>query len=81
MGSVSVFVMHMLYDCVLCASCSSFQCCVLYDLQVINAGQECKRLPYGRGILQSWSHNCIVGSHECLFLFIPSCCSECFYNL
>ena len=33
-----------------------------------------------RGILQSWSHNCLVGSHECL-LFTPSCCSECFYDL
>ena len=34
-----------------------------------------------RGILQSWSHNCLVGSHECLLLFTPSCCSECFYDL
>ena len=22
-----------------------------------------------------------VGSHECLLLFTPSCCSECFYDL
>ena len=36
--------------------------------------------PYGRGILQSRSHNCLVGSHECLFLFTPSCCSKCFYE-
>ena len=27
------------------------------------------------------SHNCIVGSHECLLLFTPFCCSECFYDL
>ena len=33
------------------------------------------------GILQSWSHNCLVGSYECLLLFTPSCCSECFYDL
>ena len=26
-------------------------------------------------------HNCFIGSHECLLLFIPSCCSECFYDL
>ena len=40
-----------------------------------------QRRPYGRGILQSRSYNCLVGSHECLLLFIPSCCSECFYDL
>ena len=28
----------------------------------------------GRGILQSLSH-------ECLLLFTPSCCCECFYHL
>ena len=22
--------------------------------------------------------NCLIGSHECLLLFTPSCCSECF---
>ena len=32
------FVMQMLYVCVLCASCSSSQCCVLHDLQFVNAG-------------------------------------------
>ena len=39
----------------------------------VNAGCRCKRRPYGRGILQSRSHNCLVGSHECLLLFTPSC--------
>ena len=24
---------------------------------------------YGRGILQSRSHDCLIGSHECLLLF------------
>ena len=28
-----------------------------------------------------FSHNCFIGSHECLLLFTPSCCSECFYDL
>ena len=28
------FVMHMLYVCVLCASCGSFQCCILHDLHL-----------------------------------------------
>ena len=36
---------------------------------------------YGRGILQSWSHDCLIGSHECLLPFTPSCCCECFYHL
>ena len=63
------------------ASCGSSQCCILHDLQFVNAGQGCKRRPYGRDILQSRSHNCLVGSHEWLLLFTPSCCSECFYDL
>ena len=54
---------------------------VLHDLQFVNAGRGCKRQPYGRGMLQSRSHHCLVGSHECLLLFAPSCCSECFYDL
>ena len=59
------FVMQMLYVCVLCASCGSSQCCVLHDLQFVNAGRGCNRRPYRRGILQSRSHNCFIGSHEC----------------
>ena len=40
-GECECFVMQMLYVCVLCASCSSSQCCVLHDLQFVNAGQGC----------------------------------------
>ena len=69
---------QMLYVCVLCASCGSSQCCVLHDLQFVNAGRGCNSRPYRRGILQSRSHNCFIGSHECLLLFTPPCCSECF---
>ena len=61
------FVMQMVYVCVLCASCGSSQCCILHDLQFVNAG---------RGILQNRSHDCFIGSHECLLLFTPSCCGE-----
>ena len=67
MGSMSVFVMHMLYVCVLCLSCGCCQCWILHDLQFVNAGRGCKRRPYGRRILQSWSHDCLITSHECLF--------------
>ena len=66
------FVMQMFVSCV-------------HPVAVLNAfvdaGRGCKRRPYGIGILQSWSHNCLVGSHECLLLFTPSCYSECFYDL
>ena len=70
-GKGECFVMQMLYVCVLRASCGCSPCCVLYDLQFVTAGRGCKRRPYGRGILQSWSHNRLVGSNECLLLFTP----------
>ena len=56
-GECECFVMQMLYVCVLYASCGSSQCCVLHDLQFVNAGRGCNRRPYRRGILQSRSHN------------------------
>ena len=62
-------VMHMLYVCVMCASCGSPQCCVLHDLQFVNADRGCKRQPCRRDTLQSLSHDCLIGSHECLFYF------------
>ena len=65
-GKCECFVRQMLYVCVLCASCGRSQCFVPHDLQFVNAGRGCKRRPYGRGIIQSWSHNCFVCSHECL---------------
>ena len=42
-GESECFVMQMLYVCVLCASCGSSQCCVLHDLQFVNAGRGCHR--------------------------------------
>ena len=50
-------------------------------LKFVNAGRRCKRRPYGRGILQYRSHDCPVGSNECLLLFTPFCCDEGFYYL
>ena len=41
-GKYECFVMHMLYVCILCESCSSSQCSVLHDLQFVNAGRGCK---------------------------------------
>ena len=41
----------------------------------ISAGRGCKRRPYGRGIPQSWYHDCLIlGSHEYLLQLTPSCC-------
>ena len=45
-GKYECFSMQMLYVCVLCATCGSSQCCILHDLQFVNAGQGCKRRPY-----------------------------------
>ena len=42
-GECECFVMQMLYVFVLCASCGSYQCCVLHDFQFVNAGRGCKR--------------------------------------
>ena len=75
------FIRQMLYFCVLWASCGSSQCCILHDLQFVDAGRGCKRRPYRRGILQSRSHDCLIGSHKCVLLFTPSCCGEVFYHL
>ena len=81
MGSVSVSSCR----CCMFVSCvhpvAVLNAAVLHDLQFVNAGRGCNRRPYRRGILQSRSHNCFIGSHECLLLFTPSCCSECFYDL
>ena len=38
-------------------------------------------LMIGRGILQSRSHDCLIGRQECVLLFTPSCFCECFYHL
>ena len=30
---------------------------------------------------EEYSRACFIGSNECLLLFTPSCCSECFYDV
>ena len=56
--------MQTLYVRVLCASCDSSQCCVLHDLQFVDAGRGCKRRPYGKDIIQSRSHGCLIGNNN-----------------
>ena len=74
-------------------SISSCRCCMfmfcVHPVEVLNSAfcMTCrmpmldggfKKRPYGRGIPQSRSHDCLLGSHECLLMFTPSCCGECF---
>ena len=39
-GKHECFVMQMLYVCVLCASSGSSQCCIMHDLQFVNARMQ-----------------------------------------
>ena len=68
-------------------SVSSCRCCIcvscVHPVTVLNAAfcMTCSLLILvedERGILQSWSHNCRVCSHACLFLFTPSSCISAF---
>ena len=54
-GGGECFVMQMLYVCVLCASCGSSQCCVLHDLQFVNAGQGCNKDAIGDHTEEAYS--------------------------
>ena len=45
--------------------------CMTWSLLMLNED--------GRDILQNRSHDCLIGSHECILLFTPSCC-KCFYH-
>ena len=65
-GKYESIVIQMLYVCVSFSSCSSSQCCVLHYLQVVNTGRGGMRRPYGGGIIQNRSYDCLVFSHECL---------------
>ena len=78
-------LVYVKYECfvmqMLCLVYILWQFSILHDLPFVNASRGCKRRPYGRGILQSRSYDCLIGSHECLLLFTPLCCCECFYHL
>ena len=69
MGSMSV------------SSCRCYMFVSLHLVAVLNAGRGCNRRPYRGGILQSQSPDCLIGSHECLLLFIPSCCCDLFLTI
>ena len=70
-GKYECFVMQMLDVCVLCASCVSYQCCILHDSQFVNVALGCKR----RQMEDVYSRAGLMTAlcHECLLLFTPSC--------
>ena len=75
-GKCECFVIQRLYVSFLYVSCGILQCYVLHDLQFVYDGQGSKKRPYdGREILQSRSHDCLIGSHEFLKAVMrPSFC-------
>ena len=48
-------MIHIMYVCVLCAYCGSSQCCILHDLQFVNAGRgyDLMEEAYSRGDLMT----------------------------
>ena len=68
-GNMSLSSCRCFYVCVSWTSCGSPQCCILHDLQFVNAGRGCKWRPYGRGIfrtilLKAASHHIPTGRHR-----------------
>ena len=81
MGSVSVSS---------CICCKCVSC--MHPVAVLNAAfcMTCSLLMLvgdarGDHLEEAYSRagtrNCLVGSHECLLQFTPSCCSEFFYDM
>ena len=68
--------------CVFCLYCEAWSCrCSCMRSVSVSSCRwfvSCVH-PYGRGILQSRSHDFLVSSHEYLLLFTPSCFGECFF--
>ena len=70
-------------------SVSSSRCCIfvssVHHVAVLNA-ELCMTFRLlmlvedARGILQSRCYGCLICSNDCLLLFSPSNCSECFYH-
>ena len=81
MGSMSVSSCR----CCMCVSC-------VHPVAVLNAAfcMTCSLLMLVEDVRgdhmeetysRAGSHDCCIGRHECLLLFTPSCCCECFYHL
>ena len=83
-------------SCIGSVSVSSCRCCMfvscVHPVAVLNAAfcMTCSLLmlvddAIGDHTEEAYSraglNNCFISSHECLLLFTPSCCGECFYDL
>ena len=79
MGSVSVSSCrcYMFVSCVHPVAVLNTAFCMTYSLLMLvkNRIDDHTEETYSRAGL------IFIGSHECLLLFTPSCCSECFYVL
>ena len=71
-------------------SVSSCRCCMfvscVHPVAVLNAAfcMTCSLLMLVEDAIGDHTEEAYsraIGSHECLLLFTPSCCSECFYDL
>ena len=71
-------------------SVSSCRCCMfvscVHPVAVLNAAfcMTCSLLMLVEDAIGDHTeeaYSSFIGSHECLLLFTPSCCSECFYDL
>ena len=77
-GKCECFIIEMLYVGVLCASHSSTHASFCMTCHLIMLIEDAR----GDHMEEAYTragHDCLVGSHECLLLFTPSCCSECLY--
>ena len=73
-GKCECFVMQMLYVCVHPMAVLNAAFCMTCSLLMLveDARGDHMEEAYSRAGLRT----AFVGSHECLLLFIPSCCSE-----
>ena len=63
------------------SSCKFVSC--VHPVAVLNAAfcMTCSLLMLVKDARGDHTPEPVIGSHECLLLFTPSCCCECFYHL
>ena len=72
-GKYECFVMQMLYVCILCAYSGSSQCCMLHDLQFVNAKGDHVEEAYFDNLITDNFDSCITAT---LTLFLSSTTSS-----
>ena len=79
-GKYECFIMRMFVSCVHPVAVLNVEFCLTCSLLMLVEDSRGDHMEEA-STLQSWSHGCLIGSHECLLLFTPSCCGEYFYHL